>query len=253
MFKKCIFPIIALILLAAVSAQSFEMLDSNINVPEKKAVIQIIPLKAALNCDIYINGGSSEKYMSANQIINYSPASNNKIKIDIVLPKESDYKSKTYIMDENIAVNPVTVKINLYRKLSPETRRIANLIVSSINSFAAYRESGNIDSLRAPTSDIGALYYIDKFIDDISAFDAEEITKFLDIIKDNIKLSAENSAILEKVTENINIMRGISIELAELKENPTLTASDKKSRQDKLSNKIMEVFWNCIDLNRLLK
>ena len=252
MMKKVFIIILMVVFFLSNNAFSFEMIDNNLDQQQKRLILELLPFDAAKNAEIFINGGSPEKYTAQKQIFYYTPASNKKIKIDIYLPRDSEYKSKIYEMDENLEVDNITIKLTLYKKISPETRRIAKLIISSINSYIEYKESGNINLLRKTTKDLGALYYIDKFISEISEYDDEELEKFLEVIKREINLTAVNNDIFNKVTENIKLLKRVSMQLSDLKNIDGLTIQDKKSRQDKLTNQIMEIFWNCFDLKTLL-
>jgi len=230
-----------------ISAQSFEMLDSTKDADKKILILELQPFNEVKGCEVFINNGSPVIYNQTKIECEYFTMPDGSIKVEINLPFDSNYKSKTYFFKE---AKKNFISIALTKKLSETSLKVAKMTAETINAILRYCETKDIQEFRKASSTFSSAYYISDFIDEISAIDEESVNELIIYIKQNLFFSNVNhETIMNKVIDNTLRIKELIKEIRDFKEkNQKLTDIQKKELLEKMTTKLNDIIWDTYDI-----
>jgi len=248
MKKQFIF-FIVLFTFGILPVSAFQMLDNSSDVNKSYLILDILPIDAVNSCDVFINNGAPIPITASKTQCEYYKNPDSKIKIEVRLPFESIFRNKTFFVNENKNEKNV-ITIQLSKKLSEISIKVAKMTTDMINAILKYSESKDIREFRKATSSFSAAYYVNDFIDELSTFDEESILDLVNLIKQNIDIpNSKHELIFNKIIDNMFRIRELAKEIKELKaKNTNMTDKNKKEMFEKMTVKFNEIIWDTYDI-----
>lgn len=235
------------ILTSGYSVYAFDMLESPKDSDKNILILELSPFNEVKGCEVFINNGNPYIYNQQKIECQYYKLPDDSIKIEVNMPFDSKYKSKTYFFKE---AKKNLINITLSKKLSETSQKIAKMTTETINAILRYSETKDIQEFRKASSTFGSAYYLSDFIDEINTLDEEAINEFILVIKQNLFFpNVNHETIANKVIDNTFRIKELIKEVAAYKDkNKNMSEKQKKELLEKMTSKLNEIIWDTYDV-----